>query len=306
MGVCVLGSINLDNVCRVARIPVAGETILAEGLDRFVGGKGANQAAAAAAWGVRSALIGAVGEDEAGAFMLAHLAAAGVDVSAVARVEGEASGQANICVSASGENMIVVVGGANRRVTADGVAALDLSASTVFMAQLETPIEAIQALFASKAARAGVTILNAAPAAPEGRALFPLADIIVVNQGELALFSGAAEPATAEAALPLALRLIAGPDQWVIVTLGAEGAMAVSFDRHEIAEGRRARVVDTTGAGDCFCGVLAAALAEGLELGQAMRWANAAAALSTERAGAAPPPTLRADTKARFAAELSP
>jgi ribokinase len=305
MGVCVLGSINLDLVCRVPRIPLAGETILAERLDRFVGGKGANQARAAAAWGAASALIGAVGRDEAGAMMLADLAGAGVDVAGVARLEGEDSGLAYICVSAAGENMIVVISGANQGVTAGQIARSDLAGGTVFLAQLETPAEAVSALFSSPEGRAGLTILNAAPALPERRTLLPLADIIVVNQTELALFAGAEEPASADAAIPLARRLISREGQTVIVTLGAAGAVAVGMGQPIIAPGHPARVVDTTGAGDCFCGVLAAALGEGLDLTAALRWANAAAALSTEHAGAAVPRTLRADTESRLARAAS-
>src|SRR5579859_1807241 len=163
MGVCVLGSINLDIVCRVARLPAPGETLLAESLERFAGGKGANQAVAAAAWGAPTALIGAVGRDEAGERLLAHLEERGVDVSAVSRLADAPTGQAHICVSPSGENTIVVVGGANRSVTAAHVRAADTGGHGVFLSQLETPLEAIGALFAGAAAR-GVTLLNAAPA----------------------------------------------------------------------------------------------------------------------------------------------
>src|SRR5579859_2161631 len=109
MGVCVLGSINLDNVCRVARLPTPGETLVADSFERFAGGKGANQAVAAAAWGAATALIGAVGRDEAGDRLISHLEGRGVDVSAVARLAEAPTGQAQICVSPVGENMIVVI-----------------------------------------------------------------------------------------------------------------------------------------------------------------------------------------------------
>jgi ribokinase len=300
MGVCVLGSINLDNVYRVARLPAPGETLVADGFERFAGGKGANQAVAAAAWGAATALIGAVGRDEAGDRLISHLEGRGVDVSAVARLAEAPTGQAQIWVSPMGENMIVVIGGANRAVTADYVGAADPVDCTVFLSQLETPLDAVEALFSGPAARAGVKILNAAPAVTEARTLFPLVDVLVVNQGELALYANVAAPAGAREAAPLARRLLCRPDQTVIVTLGATGVLAVTQDGDFFAEGRSARVVDTTGAGDCFCGVLAAALAEGCSVEEAMALANTAAAISTESPGAAAPPTLRSDAEKRL------
>ena len=193
-----------------------------------------------------------MGEDEAGEELLARLAEGGVDVARVRRLAGTPTGQAYIFVSAAGENMIVVVGGANQRVGAADIAALDLSGRRVFLAQLETPVDAIEALFTSAAARGGMRILNAAPALAEGASLFPLADILVVNETELARYAGAGDVELA------ARRLISRAGQTVIVTLGADGAMAVDATERPYRAGRPARVVDTTGAGDCFCGVLAA------------------------------------------------
>jgi ribokinase len=187
MAVCVLGSINLDTVYRVARIPVVGETIMAEGQSRFAGGKGANQAVAASAWGAPTMLIGALGQDEPGDFLLAHLAGAAVETRGVARLAEAPSGQAFICVSHGGENIIVVLGGANRAVTSAQVEGADITGRRVFLAQLETPPEAIEALFRRPEAVVGTRILNAAPAVTAGFGLLPLTDILVVNQGELAL-----------------------------------------------------------------------------------------------------------------------
>ncbi len=293
MSVCVLGSINLDIVCQVSELPAPGETIAALGLARFAGGKGANQAAASARWGAATRLVGAVGRDEAGDELLEGLAEAGIDIAAIARLADPPTGQAYIFVSAAGENMIVVVGGANRAVAAADIAALDLAGHKVFLAQLETPIAAIAALFSTAEARAGVRILNAAPAAPEGASLFRLTDILVVNETELARYAGLDRDITGAAR-----RLISRPDQSVIVTLGAAGALAVSAEALIEVLGRPAKVVDTTGAGDCFCGVLAAVLADGADLAAAMALANAAASLSTERPGAAVAATLRADVAA--------
>jgi len=292
MSVCVLGSINLDIVCRVAELPAPGETVSALSIRRFPGGKGANQAVASAHWGAATTLIGAVGADEAAEGLLAHLAEAGLDISRIARIKGEPTGQAFICVSTAGENMIVVVGGANRAITPGHVDFQNLTGHRVFLSQFETPPAAIEALFATGAARSGVKILNAAPAEPDGQALFALADVLIVNQTELARYAGEGEPTLA------ARRLIARPGQSVVVTLGAGGAMAVDARSTLLVEGRSARVVDTTGAGDCFCGVFAANLDEGAGLATAMRRANAAAAASTQTLGAAVSPNLRAEADA--------
>jgi ribokinase len=301
MGVRVLGSINLDSVCRVRRLPSAGETIMAESFARFAGGKGANQAVAAAAWGASTSLIGAVGEDEAAAFLLAHLAGRGVDTSRVRRLPGVATGQAHICVSSEGENMIVVVGGANQALTPDDVPTAAPAAGEVFLSQLETPLATVAAFFGEGAAEGRLAILNAAPALAAARAILPLVDMVVVNQGELAILAQGDLAETVQDALPLARRLIGRAGQTVVVTLGAAGALAVTMDDHIVAEGRPAQVRDTTGAGDCFCGVLAACLAQGSSLPDALGWANLAAAISTETAGAAVSRTLRAQAEGRAA-----
>ena len=289
MGVCVLGSLNLDIVCRVAELPRPGETVIGLGVTRVAGGKGANQAAAAARAGAETRLVGAVGRDEAGAFMLAAMADAGVDTAGVAELDGRSTGQAFIWVSDAGENSIVVDSGANAGLSAAHISLAGVGGGAVFLAQLETPPPTIEALFASDIARAGVRILNAAPAAPEGRRLLPHTDILVLNETELTAYAGLAFiPEAADDIAGAALSLIVHADQTVIVTLGKAGAIAVSRERRMATPGRPARVVDTTGAGDCFCGVLAARLAAGNALETAMRWANVAASLSTERPGATP------------------
>jgi ribokinase len=294
MSVCVLGSINLDIVCRVAELPAPGETVSARSMAQYAGGKGANQAVASARWGVRTTLVGAVGRDDAADFLLAHLASAGVDTSTIAR-DGEApTGRGYINVSDAGENMIVVVGGANLKVSATQVGAVDLAFHRVFISQLEVPLQAVEALFASGAAKTGVRILNAAPATPNASSLFPLVDVLVVNEIELARYAGHLEALEASGEIDRAARrLISRNDQRVVVTLGAAGARLVGFDTALSVPGRRATVVDTTGAGDCFCGVMAAALSEGAALEDAVSIANAAAAISTEHAGASAPATLR-------------
>ena len=299
MSVCVLGSINLDIVCQVEALPRPGETVASPRVRRFPGGKGLNQAVAAARWGAATVMIGAVGADAAGAELTGYLAAAGADVSGVRVLPSAPTGCAYILVSDAGENMIVVAGGANLAITAADVAP---APHRVYLAQLETPAPAIAALFEHDAARAGLRILTAAPAALEAAALFPRVDILILNETELASFAGAAaSPSSPDEAAAMARRLSLRPDQSVIVTLGAAGAIAVTKAGVSRAPGIAVGVVDTTGAGDCFCGVLAAALDEGADLARAMTHANAAAALSAKRAGAAASIPTRAETEAFIA-----
>ena len=300
MSVCVLGSLNLDIVAYVAALPRPGETVLATRLARLPGGKGANQAVAAARSGARTRLLGAVGRDEPGDAMLAALRAADVETGEVMRLAGTPTGQAYVWVSAAGENSIVVAGGANLAVT-PGMFDLEAAARCrVVLAQLETPLETVRALFDGPPAAAGcLRVLNAAPATPAARPLLALADILVVNEVELAAFVGAAAPPEAlDDVVTAARKLVARPDQTVVATLGGAGAVAVGANGRTVIAGRPAKVVDTTGAGDCFCGALAARLSEDADLGAALQWANAAAALSTERPGAAPSMPTRAEIEA--------
>ncbi len=295
MSVCVIGSLNLDIVCRVQELPAPGETVAGLGVARLPGGKGGNQAVAAARCGAATTMLATIGQDEAGAIMLASLKEAGVDAGRVVALPGQPTGQAFIWVSAAGENSIVVAGGANALLTPAMVA--DLGAWRVILGQLETPVVTLEAAF--KAGGAATRILNAAPALDEGRRLLPLTDILIVNETELARY---AELATAPQALDdvaaAARALITSEDQTVIVTLGKAGAVAVTRNSLHAVEGRPAKVVDTTGAGDCFCGVLAARLSEGADLPTAMLWANTAAGLSTQTPGAAPSMPTRAAIEA--------
>jgi ribokinase len=296
--VVVVGSLNLDLVGRAPRIPAPGETVLGDSLQRFHGGKGGNQAVAAARLGARVRFIGAVGEDAAGAELVAGLTAEGIDSAGVQRVAG-ASGCALITVAASGENAITVLPGANLRVAApepEPAAAAPMAAAmaapiaasiaalrgaALLVLQLEIPLAVNQAW--ARAARAlGVPVLlNAAPMEAAARELLADVSLLVVNEGELAALVGA------EGALEDQLQRAAqcGPAQ-VVVTLGAQGSAALSQGHISRAPGRAVQVVDTTGAGDTFVGALATALAAGQSLQQALPWANAAAALSCMQAGA--------------------
>jgi len=271
--VVVLGSLNVDLVAAVDRHPGPGETVLAEGdLRRFAGGKGANQAVAAAGAGARVAMVGAVGDDDAGRVYLARLQDRGIDTSAVRVVSGQPTGQAWITVSDNdAENMIVVVPGANSHLTDVDAG---LGDGDVLLAQLEVPVEVV-ATAASRAHAAGArVVLNAAPYAALPPDLAAVADPVVVNEHEALLLADSG-------VVPRSL----------LVTFGAAGC-SWDGERFEGTPVPAEEVVDTTGAGDAFCGALAAALAGGAGRADAVRAAGEAGASAVRRSGAQPDPEL--------------
>ena len=299
MTVFVLGSINLDAVARVDDLPRPGETVAGTSLQLFLGGKGANQAVAAARMGAPTRLMGAVGGDYSGKSLKAKLAGYGVQVADVMELDGAPTGQAHVWVANNAENMIVVTAGANALVTPQHVAATPIEGQRVLLCQLETPPTAIEALFRAGAAKGALRVLNAAPALPQGAALFPLTDILILNQTELATYAKLdREPARLEEVSIAARKLMSRPDQTIIVTLGSAGVAAVRRDEAFLVEGKKVKAIDTVGAGDCFCGSLAAGLASGMDLREAVELANAAAALSVQKAGAAPSMPSRREVEA--------
>ena len=285
MSVCVLGAINLDLVLRVGELPRPGETVLASSLSRHAGGKGLNQAVAAARAGADVAMVGQVGADAAGDWLLEVLVQAGVDTTSVGRHPAAPTGQALITVCEAGENTIVVASGANAELSSGPVNAAN--GARVLLAQLETALAPVASLLQADWPGC-LKVLNAAPARPEGAQMFAACNVLVFNETELAAYAGQSAPLQGVDASARAARgLLARPRQSVVVTLGAEGVLIVDAGRAEHLPGRPARVVDTVGAGDCFCGVLAAGLDEGLSLAAAAARANAAAALAVGRPGAA-------------------
>ncbi|NKJ44561.1 ribokinase [Novosphingobium sp. SG720] len=297
MTVVVFGSINRDLVMRVPRLPLAGETVAATSYDLLPGGKGANQAVAAARQGVPTVMLGAVGQDAHGDAMLAALTQAGVGTGVIARLPGP-TGLAHVFVSDEGENQIVIVGGANAALPAPDVFP---AGAAIAVAQAEVPTAAV-ARFLALAREAGArTLYNAAPALAEGRAILPLADIVVVNETELAFFLGEAVPEGDTALAAAARRLMAREGQWVIVTLGGAGVIAEGPGGTIRLPARAVPVVDTTGAGDTFCGVLAARLAQGESMAQSLAVAVFAAGLSVQRLGAAASMPTRAEVDAGLA-----
>ena len=289
--VVVVGSANVDVVLGVAAVPRPGETVLATSSARHPGGKGANQAVAAARDGAPTTFVGAVGED-AGAEIVLDAFAESVDVAVLRRVPGP-TGTAYIAVDAAGENTIIVDPAANA--TLRDLTGAELAAvrdAEVVLAQLEIPVETVVAAFAAARSAGALTVLNAAPARDLPDELWPLVDVLVVNEEELLALAGEEGQDAAVAAL---LRRV--PE--VVVTLGRKGALLVERDADPVAVPAHAvRVVDTTGAGDTFCGVFGAARARGSSAVDAVRRAVAAAAVAVQRPGAVPSIPTAAETEA--------
>jgi ribokinase len=287
--VFVAGSINMDVVATAERHPAVGETVAGSSVLYFPGGKGANQAVAAAKLGAATTLIGRIGQDAFGEDLKAFLAAQGVNVSLVRETTEGHTGTAIITL-ASADNTIVVVPGANGLVTPDDVASAALAQGDVAVSQFEIPVPAIVAFFQHARAAGAMTILNPAPAHAFDAELLRLVDILVLNETELALLARCELRDTDDLArfVDAAQSLRVEPAQAICVTLGRRGAAAMVGGEMVTVAGRSVKAVDTTGAGDCFVGALAARLAQGATLHDALGYANAAASISVQRMGAAP------------------
>jgi len=297
--IVVVGSLNADLVVHVPRFPVAGETISGEGFVLLPGGKGANQACAAARLGGVGAMVGQVGRDDQGGMLRESLRRAGVDVRLVDQDEQAATGVAIISIDATGENQIILAAGANGTFTPERLArALPLIRSaSVLLLQLETPLDTVMRA-ATEARAAGVTVvLDPAPARDVPDQLLRLATYVTPNEGELARLVGAPvadEPSMADID-GQAARLIARGSTRVLAKLGARGARLITADGATEWPARHVTPVDTTAAGDAFNGAFAVALAEGADLDRAVRFATTAAAISVTRHGAQPSMPTRAE-----------
>jgi len=274
--VAVVGSANIDHVVVVPHLPRPGETVMGGAYAQHMGGKGANQAVAASRLGAEVFFVGAVGADAAGALAVESLEAEGVDCTAVARMADVASGVALITVDDNGENQIGVAPGANQLLDPVEVRARVAAAEpSVVLSVLEVPMAAVVSAARAADGCGARFVLNAAPAQALGDAFFRSRPLIVVNADELREVG------------PSATALLERGAEAVIVTRGHQGAAIVTTGGELSIGGEDAGpVVDATGAGDSFCGALAALIAQGLELVPAARMANAAAALSVRRAGA--------------------
>jgi ribokinase len=281
--VVVVGSLNLDLVVSVPHLPAPGETVVGGDVQRHHGGKGANQAVAAARLGRRTAMVGCVGDDDNGRALVARLEAEGVDTRHVRAVEAAPSGVALIAVAPDGENEIVVSPGANARLNVSDIsaAAAALGTAAITLCQLEIPIGTVVA--AAETAR-GTFILNPAPATRLPSDLLALVDVLVPNRLELAAIVGVDPPASVDEVSELVDRL---PNvERIITTLGAEGAFVADGPQRTHVPAAPVKPIDATAAGDAFCAAIADALARGESLVDATRWATAAAGASVTRRGA--------------------
>jgi ribokinase len=281
VSIVVVGSCNVDFIVPVAALPAPGETVLGRDHLRAPGGKGANQAVAAARLGSPVAFVGCVGDDELAATIRGALAESGVDLTWLHVVPDTPSGIALITVADGGENTIAVSPGANARLGPAYVDAGLLSSCDVLLAQLEVPLDAVTA---AVEAAGGKVLLNPAPARPLPAELLARVDVLIPNRSELGVLAGAREPTTIDEAAAMA-RSLTGPSA-VVVTLGADGALVVAGDEVEHVPAVAVDAVDATGAGDAFCGALADALARGSALPEATRWAVRVAGISTTQRGA--------------------
>lgn len=287
--ILVVGSSNTDMVVRLARLPRPGETLLGGEFQSVPGGKGANQAVAAARAGGEVTFLARVGADGLGEASITGFLRDGIDVSHVLRTEGKPSGVALIMVSEAGENSIAVASGANGALSAEDVRHSHslFGAAEIVLVQLETPLESVEATVGLCAELGKRVILNPAPALELSDELLKQVTILTPNETEAEILSGipVKDPESAKRA---GIRLLERGVESVIVTCGGTGAMLVTRSEQRLIPTRRVTAVDTTAAGDVFNGALAVALGEGKPLGEAIPFANVAASISVTRQGAQP------------------
>jgi len=281
----ILGSSNVDHTFRVNALPVKGSTISSAEARVAMGGKGANQAIAAAHWGADVHFIGAVGDDDYGKRLLESLVTHGVDTRNVAVIAGAASGQAIILVDDAGDNVIVVHGGANLQVPVAVAASIEISEGDLFVAQLETNLDATEIHAARARKRGALTILNPSPCRELPPALLRNFDLVVANETESSHLGGVSvDDVRTATRCGQSIRERFGTDA-VITTLGPEGAVLVTKECSFHFPGHPVAAVDTQGAGDAFLGSLAARLAERDRIEEAVSFANWVAAQSVTRPG---------------------
>jgi len=285
MSIVVVGSLNMDLVVRVPRHPVPGETLLGSDYETHAGGKGANQAVAAARMGGQVRMVGRVGVDEFGKKLRQGLQREGINVNATIPMNVP-TGVAFIAVGDRGQNTIIVSPGANAKLRPENLSVTEFEGATVVVLQLEIPLETVRRAAELGRQAGAIVVLNAAPAQKLPEKLLALVDILVVNESEAAALSGI-EPDSPEMAIEIAQELRKSCPT-VIVTLGAQGAVWASPDGQGHQPGFVVEVVDATGAGDAFIGALDVALGNGQSIAQAVRLGAAAGALATTKVGAQP------------------
>ncbi|PZA06378.1 MULTISPECIES: ribokinase [unclassified Meiothermus] len=302
--IIVVGSINMDLVVHLERHPLPGETLLGSDYQTFPGGKGANQAVAAARAGGSVRMVGCLGSDGFGAQLLEGLAQDGIDTRWIKRMEGP-SGVAFIAVNAQGQNSIIVAPGSNYRLLPEDLNAEAFQGAKVVLLQLEVPLPtALEAARRGREAGAQV-ILNAAPARNLTADELRDVNLLVVNEFEAGVVLGRKAPEGLEGALAAAQGLCQRVSS-AVITLGAEGCVWADSSGQGYVPAFPVQPVDTTAAGDAFVGMLASRLAKGEALAPALRWASAAGALATTQEGAQPSLPTEAEVASFLAAHSSP
>ena len=286
--VIVAGSINMDIVAFTPKHPKTGETVLGTDLKYFPGGKGANQAVASAKLGTQTVMIGKVGDDNSGPQLIEFLKAQGVE-NKIEIVPNVSTGTALITIATeTSDNTIVIIPGANFKLTEKDIEKVMMEKGDVLISQLEIPIETVQAFF-KKGHEIGTTnIFNPAPAHEIGQEILQYVDILILNETELEIISHIKVDTSNDESIGQAVQEIKNDNQTIIVTLGEKGV--VGFIGNEIVKiaGRKVDAVDTTGAGDCFVGAVASQIVSGVSIVDAISFANVAASISVTRAGAGP------------------
>ena len=297
--VAVVGSLNIDLVCHATRRPDKGETLIGDAFDIFTGGKGFNQATAAARLGAEVALVGSVGADPFGEILLTAIENEHINSKFVTKRTDIGTGVATIIIEPDGDNSIIVVPRANMALTTADIdaAAHYIADADVLLLQLETPIAASEHAAAIAKRHNTTVVLNPAPAQPLPDSLLRFVDILTPNQSETELLSGMKVERQEEAhraAEVLRARMVDTENSAVVLTLGEQGALILTETTSERVSALPVDPVDTTGAGDAFCGALATALASGENLQAGVEFANAAGAAAVTVVGATPSMPTRA------------
>jgi len=297
--IVVVGSLNMDLVVRTPHMPAPGETVLGDDFQTIPGGKGANQAVAAARQGARVSMVGRVGQDAFGRALLDNLQAEGIDVSHVLVDDVAPSGVALITVDDSGQNSIVVASGANWRLTVEDAekALAEIGAFDVLVMQLESPLLVVEAAARLAREQGARVVLNPAPAQALPTDLLALVDVLIPNESETSLLTGLPVETVSQAEDAAQALLDQGVGA-VVLTLGSRGSLVIEPGRKAAhLSPHTVEVVDTTAAGDAFVAGFATRWAEGANLVEAARWGNAAGALAVTKMGAQPSAPSRVDVE---------
>ena len=295
--ILVAGAINTDLVAYVDSAPDAGETITGRSFEMHGGGKGANQAVAAARAGAHTVMLGGVGEDDFGAARQAGLEADGIDISWVQTIDHVSSGVALITVEASGENRIAYIPAATAAVSPEHVrTAVDAVAPGLVLSANELSLPCLREVFRWARDRGVPVVFNVAPYSDDARELLPMVDILIANRGEAHALLGAKENDLSPE--ELGERLLGLGARRVVITLGGDGVIGISDDGVVRIEGRQVNVVDTTGAGDTFCGAFGANLADGASFADAIAFGNVAGSIAVTRKGSQSSIPTRQDIEA--------